>query len=69
MEKARAILAEVGTLAKTQQEGLQYADLHGYLLAVDDYHKQFERQSSADLSRNSGQKLIRYRDRLKKTFE
>ena len=53
----------------TQQEGLQYADLHGYLIEVSDYHREFQASANSDGAHQRREQLIRYRNRLEKIFQ
>ena len=69
LDTAQSLVVGVGQSAKTRHERMQYADLHSFVNAVDEYHR--ELLSAVDPQRplQTQEQLAKFCDRLDKIFE
>jgi len=65
---AQVEVARLSQLAKTQHERLQYADLHNFLLELEEYHQIITENANASDIRERQARLNKFRGRLEETF-
>lgn len=68
-ERAQDAIAVLQTTAVTQRERLEYANLHGYLGAVEDCHRDWQSVGRSADSKARHAMLVWYRNDLEKFYK